>query len=431
MLYIIYLLLAIVLLIVILIYAYINQFAHNLNFFYKLLISFGIILFTFAIIIYPRDSYNAALEGLKTWFNIVCPSLLPFFIGSELLINLGVVGFIGTLLEPIMRPVFNVPGSGSFPFVMSITSGYPVGSKIVAELYNKKLCSRAEAQRLMSFCSTSGPLFMIGAVAIGMLGSQESGMVIVLSHYLGALTVGILFRFYKHKEKTPVKPGASTFKKAFSSLAQSFNKENRPFGLMLSDSVKNSVNALLVIGGFIVLFSVIIRLLILSGFIDLLAFILFKVLKAFGADPDLIKALSSGLFEITIGSKLVASSRTVMTQKILAICALISWSGFSIHAQVASMISNTDIKMTTYIFTKILHSITSCIFAYGLLKIWSIQGIAEAFSIFSYDSIMTNTPVGWVEQLTISCGRFAITSMTILCIASICLLFRRILSFNR
>ena len=77
--------------------------------------------------IYPAESVDAAYKGLVVWATLVIPALFPFFIGSELLINLGIVKFIGTILEPIMRPVFNVPGEGSFAFVMSVTSGYPVG----------------------------------------------------------------------------------------------------------------------------------------------------------------------------------------------------------------------------------------------------------------------------------------------------------------
>ncbi|MGQ0438264.1 nucleoside recognition domain-containing protein, partial [Bacillus sp. B-TM1] len=33
------------------------------------------------------------------------PSLLPFFIIAELLISIGVVKFIGVILEPLMRPL--------------------------------------------------------------------------------------------------------------------------------------------------------------------------------------------------------------------------------------------------------------------------------------------------------------------------------------
>lgn len=121
------------------------------------------------LIVFPHNTINASLNGLITWSSIVLPSLLPFFIGSEILIGLGVVNFIGVLLSPIMYPLFRVSGKGSFPFAMSIASGYPVGVTLVSKLRIQNAINRIEAQRLVSFCSTSGPLFIIGAVALFIL----------------------------------------------------------------------------------------------------------------------------------------------------------------------------------------------------------------------------------------------------------------------
>ena len=394
--------------------------------FNKILISFTIILFTFAVVIYPGESYKAAFDGLYTWFNIVCPSLLPFFIGSELLINFGIVNFIGILLEPLMRPIFNVPGCGSFPFIMSITSGYPVGSKIVSQLYNKKLCNKSEAQRLLSFCSTSGPLFIIGAVSIGMLNLDEGGSIILMSHYLGALIVGVLFRFYKYKDKTPIVKNNDIIKRAFKSLIDSLRSEKRPFGLLLSQSVSNSINSILIIGGFIILFSVIIRLLILSGLINIISNILSLGLLPIGVDRELLEPITSGLFEITIGSKLISSTGALLTQKILAICGIISWSGFSIHAQVASMISNTDLSIRIYIFSKFLHTIFSCIISYIIISIFGIPEIIKIFQVFSYNQQIINKQVGWYSMLIISSERFLCIILFLIAISFIYIMISKL-----
>jgi len=48
-----------------------------------------------------------------------------------------------------MRPLFNVPGCGSFAFAMGITSGYPVGAKITASMREEKLLSK---QNPKGFC---------------------------------------------------------------------------------------------------------------------------------------------------------------------------------------------------------------------------------------------------------------------------------------
>lgn len=425
-----YLLGAIIVLILLLIYAYIKQFAIKKSFISKIFLSLSIILFTLAVIVYPKDSFNAALNGLNMWFDIVFPSLLPFFIGSELLISLGIVSSLGILLEPLMRPLFNVPGCGSFPFIMSITSGYPVGSRIVAELYNKKLCSKAEAQRLLSFCSTSGPLFIIGAVAIGMLNVQGSGFIIAVSHYIGALSVGLIFRFYKSKERGTSTQNSNTIKRAIKSLIDAFNKETRPFGLMLSDAVKNSVITLLVIGGFIVLFSVVIKLLILSGFINMISSLLCGIFYSSSISPDTISPTISGLFEMTVGCKLLASLQVPLNERIIAISGLISWGGLSIHAQVASMISTTDLKMSIFILSKALHSILSCFYAYIMLSIIKVPVLNNPFTVFTNNNLITTTTnTGWPEILTLSSGRFISIIAVFLCTSLILFLISKVLSW--
>ena len=95
--------------------------------------------------------------------------LLPFFVFSHVLIGLGVVHFLGVLLEPIMRPLFNVPGTGSFVLAMGLASGFPLGAVLTNKLRQDRLCSKVEAERLLSFTNTADPLFMFGAVAVGML----------------------------------------------------------------------------------------------------------------------------------------------------------------------------------------------------------------------------------------------------------------------
>jgi hypothetical protein len=87
--------------------------------------AFLAVLLTISMIIYPKEAFEAAVNGLAIWWNIVFPALLPFFVFSQVLIGLGVVHFLGVLLEPIMRPLFNVPGTGSFVLAMGLASGFP------------------------------------------------------------------------------------------------------------------------------------------------------------------------------------------------------------------------------------------------------------------------------------------------------------------
>jgi len=95
---------------------------HNLSKINQLFLPALAVVITISIVRFPDEAFNAAVNGLDVWFTIVLPALLPFFIGSQLLMGLGVVHFMGVLLEPFMRPMFNVPGAGSFVMAMGLAS---------------------------------------------------------------------------------------------------------------------------------------------------------------------------------------------------------------------------------------------------------------------------------------------------------------------
>ena len=106
-----------------------------------LMIAVLLLSFTAAVITHPQESFDASKSGLAMWWEVVFPSLLPFFILSELLIGFGVVRFVGLLLEPFMRPVFRVPGVGGFVLAMGMASGNPAGAKLTSRLRQERQIS--------------------------------------------------------------------------------------------------------------------------------------------------------------------------------------------------------------------------------------------------------------------------------------------------
>lgn len=86
------------------------------------------------MLVHPASSLDAALRGLAVWWDVLFPSLFPFFVISEIMLGFGIVHLFGALLDPLMRPLFNIPGSGGFALAMGYVSGYPVGAKLTAKL---------------------------------------------------------------------------------------------------------------------------------------------------------------------------------------------------------------------------------------------------------------------------------------------------------
>lgn len=344
---------------------------HKISNLYQLFLPALTVIITIAIIRFPSDAFDAAIEGLDVWFNIVLPALLPFFIGSQVLMGLGVVHFMGVLLEPFMRPLFNVPGAGSFVMAMGLASGYPIGAMLTAKLNEQSLCNTWEAERLLSFTNTADPLFMVGAVAVGMFKDARLGTILALAHYISALLVGFIMRFYAiNKQITPQqtsKKNQTVLFKGINELIRARKEDGRPFGKLLGDCIRESTNSMLLILGFIIVFSVIIRLVHVTGFVAAICPFIDSFLSFLGINKKFSPAIISGFFEITLGAQLASKANAPLMQKMIMTSSIIAWSGLSVHFQVASMVSDTKIKISPYIFARILHSILAGIVTYVLM----------------------------------------------------------------
>jgi sporulation integral membrane protein YlbJ len=344
--------------------------------------AFCTVFITIAMVEYPKEAFDSAIVGLNLWWNIVFPSLLPFFILSEILMGVGVVHFIGVLLEPLMRPVFNVPGVGAFAMSMGLASGYPMDAVITCKFRKNKLCSAVEAERLLSFTNTADPLFMFGAVAVGMFGMPELGATIAIAHYLSSFLVGIIFRFHgRHRDSYTTEPTApvqgNIIVRAFRAMFEAKQEDKRSFGQLLGDSVKSSMNTILLIGGFIILFSVFLRILAVVGVTNYLDAIFAAALNLIGVSTSLAPALVSGLFEIDLGALAASQANAPLIEKMTIASAVIAWSGLSVHGQVASIVIESGIRMTPYMIARVMHAILAAVLTMVLMG--PGQGLTKLF----------------------------------------------------
>jgi len=334
-------------------------------------LSVSVSILAASLISFPRESFEASIRGLNMWWEIVFPSLLPFFIISEMLIGFGVVKFIGVLLEPLMRPLFKVPGVGGFVWAMGMASGQPAGAKFSSRLRQEGHLSQIEAERLVSFTNSSNPLFIFSAVAVGFFNNPKIGLLLASAHYLGNICVGIIMRFYGKETPEESLDDRKKFKirNALSVLHQTRIKDNRPIGKLLGDAVNSSIQTLLMIGGFIILFSVINKLLYQLHITAILAKTMEWLLSSLSLPDMLSIPFISGLFEITMGSQLISQVQdATLLQKAIVASFILAFSGFSIQAQVASILAQTDIRFKPFFIARILQGIFAAFFALLLWK---------------------------------------------------------------
>lgn len=231
--------------------------------FKKYIVSIISICFIIALVLYSNTNFQAAKDGLKLWANSVVPSLFPFFVATEILCNTNLVYIAGKYLRKPIQKIFNVPGEGAIAIIMGIISGYPTGAKIVVNFRERNICLKEEGERLLAFTNNSGPLFIIGTVGISLFGDVRIGYILLISHILSSLIVGIIFRNWK-KDKN----------KFYTNVVEKVEKPKnvglRDLGEILGTSIKKSIVTILNIGGFIVVFSVILSILQNGGFFNII-----------------------------------------------------------------------------------------------------------------------------------------------------------------
>jgi len=358
-----------------------------------------LLILTAFMIINPRETVAAATMGGKLWLTVLLPALLPFFIVAELLVSLGFVKFLGVVLEPIMRPLFRLPGCSSLVVAMGFTSGFPIGAVLSRKLYDEKLLNADETERLVSFTNNSSPLFILGAVGIGMFSSPVVGYILALSHYLSNFLLGIIWGF---KASSSSKIKIRQEKSLWHDACQAFLEHSNPrsIGLLLADAIKNSLNNILAIAGFVIIFSVLTRMLSLWGIIDGIASLLCSLFSAFSLPYPVAYGLGMGMFEMTLGCRTTAlAPQDDLFYKLLAISAILAFSGFSVIAQVMGVMAGSPVRLSFYLTSRLIQTILSLIITTVTYKIIVAPRLAvEALSIPYYKALYSFN--AWQISLT-------------------------------
>lgn len=112
------------------------------------------ILYLIAFVVTLMVLLGVGPEWFMNWdiamlaVDVAAPCLITFFFASiavTVVLDSGAVEFVGTLIEPVMRPVFKLPGRAAVDCLASFVSASAVAVLFTGEAYNRKVYTNREA----------------------------------------------------------------------------------------------------------------------------------------------------------------------------------------------------------------------------------------------------------------------------------------------
>ncbi len=310
----------------------------------KILTKAGIVLFLAVILIFPSSSYHGAKKGLLLWFNTILPTLLPFIILSNLVIELQITRPLSNLLYPVFHILFGISRGGCYPVLMGFLTGIPVGAKSVADLINQGSIKEDEGQYLLGFCNNASPMFIMSYIAIAQLKLPEIRFGLLLIIYLSGILSSFLLFCILPKGHKCRKPSLSATEYGSD---YNYNLDPPKFDFAILDSaITNGFEIITKVGGYIILFS-----------------IPAQIISNLGTGENYLKLLAIGILEITTGINQISISSLDMDAKIAFITMITAFGGLSGIAQTKSVINNTRLSIGLYIKAKLLHMLIAFTFA--------------------------------------------------------------------
>lgn len=276
------------------------------------------------VLIFPNLSAAGARDGILLCGEVIIPSLFPFCVLSLFCQKSGLISFISKIFSPISKTFFHLSGEEFCIFLMSFFAGYPVGMRMIKEMYDNGSISLQRARKMALYCVNAGPAFIVSAIGGGMLCDRTLGKYLLMSQAFATLLLCFFIEFKSKADNTPHSGNNLSFCDAF------------------VESTADGAKSVFSICGWVILF---------SAFLSVVNCGIFPTF--------IIKALKYTM-EVTTGA---ASAKG----NILIISALLSFCGFSVHCQIYSVGKGCAPKYGVFLICRTIHAIISVCVTYAFL----------------------------------------------------------------
>ena len=274
------------------------------------------------LMLYPANCLVYSLTGLNLWFQKMIPALFPFMVLSGIMIRMNLTSKFSSFLKPLFYPLFKINNDGLFAIVAGFLFGFPMGARIIADLYGRNRLSKSEASYLLTFCNNIGPIYFLSFVLPTI--RLQAVLPYLIGMYGLPFAYGILLRRTLYKNQITAsdncKPSGHT---APAVKAVGFLQA-------LDDSIVSGLDGISKLGGYMIFFNL----------LNILPNILLPGLK--------YAAIINALLEITSGINIMGDSNP------LAVLLILPFGGLSCIAQTYGVIKETDLSISQYVLHKLI-----------------------------------------------------------------------------
>ncbi len=316
----------------------------------KFLSVFIIMLLLAFLLLDPAEAVAGSRAGLMLWFQSVLPVLLPFLILSRLLISLDGLSPLLARVSPLTRHIWGLSSMGAYALLFGFLCGYPMGAKLSGDLVREGKISPEEGAYLLLFCNNVSPAFLLGFC---MTEHLKAPKLIPLTLALVYGTPLVLALFWRKGRRFPEKS-----RKAVTGLSRQKQTSGFQMSFKIVDAcIMDSLESILKLGCYIILFSIMARLAALIPWRHALS-----------------GALCVGVLEITNGIAAVCALPIPLLPRYLSVCGFLVLGGLSGMAQTNGMLVGSGLPMGPYVKSKILTSLLTLLLAFAVLTLLPVQG---------------------------------------------------------
>lgn len=279
-------------------------------------------LLIFVIFLSLIFNSNLILSEIERALNIFAfslfPSIFPFFVVSNLLINYNFQETLNKIFSKFTNLLFHTSNASNFVIIMSIFSGFPSGTKYIRDLYDKNLLNIDQANYLITFTHFSNPLFIL-IFTNNIFSNNLISYSILFSHILSNILIGIIIRPKKKEDIKSVK-----------------SNEVLPFSKALTNSIISSINLLTIILGNTCFFFIVTGM--ITNYLNL----------------NLLETIFiNGFFDLTKGITEISFINNHELFKGILVLTFLAFGGINIHMQVINIIENTKIKYKNFLYGRL------------------------------------------------------------------------------